>query len=127
MSKMVETPYIRLELLDSGILVASYKRRTLVTLEMAREIVQTRLDFVGREPRPVLIFNLGVVEVDKAARKYVSSGDGVAGIKAAATVTDNLATHFIMSFIYKFERLPMPVRNFTREDKAMEWLKVYLE
>jgi hypothetical protein len=126
MSKMVETPYVRLELLDNGILVATYKRRMLVTLEMAREIVQTRLDFTGREPRPVLVINQGVVEMDKAAREYVSSGDGLAGIKASAIIVDQLATLIIVGFILTKEQPAIPVRTYMRRNKAMEWLTTYL-
>jgi hypothetical protein len=121
-----DTPYIYLELRESGILVARYKRQRKLTLPMAREIVQTRLDFAGREPRPVLVANLGVVEMDKEARRYVSSGDGVRGIKASAILTESLATHFIMSFIVGFYRLPFPVRDFTTEDAALIWLSTFL-
>ena len=115
-----------MELLDNGILVATYKRRMLITLDMAREIVRTRLDFVGREPRPVLIFNQGVTQIDKPARRYVSSGDGVAGISAAAIVSDRLATNLIMSIIFKIEKPPIPARMFRHQDKAMTWLETYL-
>jgi hypothetical protein len=126
MNKVVETPYVRLELLENGILIASYKRWRRVTLEMAREIVQTRLDFTGREPRPVLIYNLGVVQFDKPARAYVSAGDGIAGVKAAAIMEDRLATSIIISFILTFERPPMPVRTFRDRTGAINWLETYL-
>jgi hypothetical protein len=126
MNQVIETPYIVMELLESGILVATYKRRTLVTLEMAREIVQARLAFTGREPRPVLLMNQGVVEIDKSARKYVSSDDGLAGIKAAAIIVDHLSTAIIMSFILSVERPEIPAKTFTRAEKAMRWLETYL-
>jgi hypothetical protein len=126
MGQEVETPYIRLELLENGILIATYKRRTLVTLEMAKEIVQTRLDFTGREPRPVMVINQGVIQIDKSARKYVSSNDGVAGIKAAAIIVNHLSTSIIMTFILTIERPEIPARMFTRQGKAMAWLERYL-
>jgi len=126
MNQVIETPYIVMELLESGILVATYKRRTLVTLEMAREIVQARLEFTGREPRPLLLMNQGVVEIDKSARKYVSSDDGLAGIKAAAIIVDHLSTAIIMSFILSVERPDIPAKMFTRAEKAMRWLETYL-
>lgn len=124
--RVVETDYIRLELLDNGILIATYKRQSRLTLEMAREIVQTRLDFVGLEPRPVLVLNEGVVQIDKAARKWVGSGDGVAGIKASAVVADKPFTYFIISLILQVERPPMPVRVCRTKERAMTWLEGYL-
>jgi hypothetical protein len=124
--RVVETDYIRLELLDNGILVATYKKQRLLTLAMAQEIVQTRLDFVGLDPRPVLVLNEGVVQLDKAARKWVSSGDGVVGISASAVVAKHPGTFFIMAFIFTVERPPMPARVYRSRDRAMAWLETYL-
>lgn len=125
MENTVETEFVRLYLEDE-ILVCHYKRARLINLDMAREIVGTRLRNFGREPRPVLIYNLGVVEMDKAARRYVSSGDGVSGIMAAATIADSNFTHYIMSLIYRMERPPMPARSFVDERRAVAWLKTFL-
>jgi hypothetical protein len=126
MNPVVETDYIRLELLPNGILIATYKRRIKVTLEMATEIVQTRLNFTGREPRPVLIYNQGVVKIEKSARKYVSSDDGIAGIKAAAIIVNAASTSIIMNFILRMERPDIPAKTFTSEKEAMTWLETYL-
>ena len=123
---VVETAYIRLELLDNGILVATYKKQKLITLEMAREIVQTRLDFVGLEPRPVLVLNEGVIQLDKGARKWVASGDGVVGISASAVIADHPGTFFIMALIFTIERPPMPARVYRSRDRAMAWLETFL-
>ena len=126
--KVHDTRYVRLELLESGILVAAYKRYRIVDLDMAREIVKARFDFVGRDAfLPVMVLNLGVIYMEKDARKYVSSGDGVAGIKAAAVLLDNnLATYYIMSLIRQVEQPPMPVRKFRKRDRALEWLTTFL-
>jgi hypothetical protein len=126
MNPYVETPYIHLELLESGILIATYKKRVLITLDIAREVVETRLNFTGREPRPVLIVNQGVVEIDKTARRYISTNDALAGIKAAAIIVDKLSTSIIMAFILSIERPEIPAKTFTRMDKAMVWLEKYL-
>jgi hypothetical protein len=126
MSQVVETDYIRLELLENGILIATYTRRVLVTLAMAQEIVKTRLDFTGRELRPVIIVNQGVIQVDKSARKYLSSDEGVAGISAAAVIVGHLSTSIIMSFILSVERPEIPARTFTSRARAMTWLEIFL-
>ena len=121
-----ETSLIKLELLDSGILVATYKRRKVITLDMAREIVQTRLDFAGREPRPVLVLNQGVLDMTREARHYVGTGDGIVGIKAAAAVRDQFSTFLIMSLIVRIEKPPFPHREFSRKQPALDWLSTFL-
>ena len=120
------TPLIHFALLDNGILVATYRKQKLLTLAMAQEIVQTRLDFVGRDPRPVLVLNEGVMQMEKEARKWVSSGDGIDGIIASAVVAGPLSTWFIMSLILQIERPPMPVRVCRKVDTAMAWLETFL-
>jgi hypothetical protein len=126
MNPHVETSYVRLELLDSGILVATYKKRALFTLEMAIDVVATRLSFAGRDPRPVLIYNQGVAEFARDARTYVSTRDGLVGIKAAAFMVDKLSTAFILRLILALERPPIPVKPCTTERQAMAWLEDFL-
>ena len=126
MSKVLDTDFVKLELLDSGILVATYKRRMQVNLSIAREIVRARLAFAGRMPRPVLVKNEGVVEMDREAREYVTSGDGIAGISAAAILTDQLSTIYIMSFIQTVAT-PFPMEHFAAEEEAMRWLSGFLD
>ena len=124
--KEKNTPFVHLALLDNGILVATYRRQKLLTLAMAKEIVQARLDFVGRDPRPILVINEGVIQMDKDARKWVSSGDGIVGVKASAVLAGPLSTWFIMSLILQVERPPMPVRVCRKQDRAMAWLETFL-
>ena len=126
MRNSLEMPYLRFELLPNGILVATYKSRVSITLEIAEEIVRTRLEFAGPEPRPVLIYNQGVVYFDKQARKYVSSEYGIAGVKAAAVVVDWSFTYLIMSYIFSVERPAIPVKTFASAERAMQWLSTYL-
>ena len=123
---MVETPYVKLELLPSGILVATYKRRALITLELAKEIVKTRLDFTGRTPRPVIVFNLGVLEFHRDAQYYVSHDEGVAGLSAGAIIKDHLSSALISSFILKVAKTQIPARAFYYPQKAMKWLETFL-
>jgi hypothetical protein len=129
MNPTVENDFIHLELLPNGILIATYKRRTLVNLAMAKTIVKTRLDFTGRDPRPVLIYNQGVVKIDKSAREYVSSNDGIAGISAAAIIVDKASTSMIMNFILSMQRPEIPARMFPlrKKDEAMAWLESFLK
>ena len=124
--KEIDTPLVHLALLNNGILVATYRRQKVLTLPMMKDIVQARVDFVGLEPRPVLLLNEGVMQVERAARRWVSSGIGVTGIKATAVLAGPLSTWFIMKLIAKVNRPPMPVEVFRTRAKAMAWLETFL-
>jgi hypothetical protein len=118
-----DTPYVHMELLESGILVARYKRGALLTLDMAKVIVRARFKLTGLEARPVLVVNQGLIGMEKAALRYLSSGEGVRGIKAAAVLMLPLSTNFIMSFVQGWpNRMPFPAKAFMREGPALRWL-----
>lgn len=121
-----ETDYLLMELLENGMLVATYKKVKLINLGIAREIVQARLDFVGPSPRPVMVLNDGALQMDKAARKFMASLDGVAGISAAAIVADHFTIFFFASIIIKIERPPIPVNICRSYHAAFAWLVQYL-
>ena len=124
---MVETDNIKLELLPSGILLATYKKQTVITLEIGQHIVKTRLAFTGLEPlRPVLMYNAGIVEVEYSARKYLSSGEAISGLSAAAVLVDKATSAIVMNFIMAIERPKIPVKLFSSEKKAFRWLETFL-
>src|SRR5689334_14785846 len=98
MNKTIETSIVKLELQDDGLLIGTYKKNPRFTLEMAKEVVRTRLEFTGPEPRVAIIFNEGVKSLDKDARNYLSSDEGIRGLIAVAYVLDNPFSSFIANF-----------------------------
>lgn len=89
MAKVLDTPYVHYEL-QSNLLIATYKKGLKVSLDMAKEIVNARLELTNHKPLLVIVYNQGVVSMDKKARDYLSSNEGVKGIIAAAIVLDSL-------------------------------------
>jgi hypothetical protein len=127
MNRYVETPYIHLELLENGILIATYKKRTIITLEMAKEIVSTRLAFAGVEPRPVLIYDEGVKVLDAQTTRFIGSEEALVGIKCSAIIARKLTTHLIMVAVLAIKkRKDIPAKLYRREKPAMEWLEKFL-
>ena len=122
MNPQLETDYVRFEL-EGDILVATYKKGKKINLEVARQIVQGRVDFMEGEPVVVLICNQGVISFDKEARAYLSSAEGTEGIKAAAILSETAATAIIGNFIIQVNQPHIPVRMFTNRDRAVGWLK----
>ncbi|TDW97074.1 DUF7793 family protein [Dinghuibacter silviterrae] len=120
------TPYVDLELLDNGILIATYKKQMQITLDMARQIVRDRLEFAGRTPRPLMLLNQGVVEMKRAALRYLSTAEGIAGISATAVVTGKANTYAIIELIMKLHKPPFPIKWVKNEEKAMKWLQQFL-
>lgn len=120
-----ENQFMRLELRD-GILFGTYKKGP-VTLEMAKEVITNRLNFTNHLDVPILINDSGLTSIDKDARAYLSSDEGVRGLKAGALVTNSIFGRHLANFFIKISVIKpkIPTRLFSTEAEAIEWLKQY--
>ncbi len=119
----LETPFVLLEI-DDDILVATYKAQDL-TYEIAMQAVESRLKMVKDDVYPCLIKDYSVAKIDKQAREYLASKDGVRGVSAAAILTDSLFKMTLVNFFIKVLPPPMPVKLFREEADARRWLKQF--
>lgn len=126
MANVQDTPYVLLEMKD-GILHGTYKKGLKITLEIARAIVAARLEFTEGKDLPAVIFNQGVVSMDKAARDFLASPDGTKGIKAAAMMLDSAFSSFLGNFYLSVNKPPMPVRIFTNTNAALKWIQKFVD
>jgi hypothetical protein len=124
MYKTLDTPYVKLELQDD-LLIGIYKKGLKINPDIAKEIVKTRQEFTGPQPVVALIYNQGVISVEKKARDYLSSDEGAHGIIAAAYILDNPFSSFMANFIISVSKTKMPVRTFARKEAALKWLQQF--
>jgi hypothetical protein len=117
--------YVNFEM-DNNILVATYKKASKINLEIAKTIVEARLNFTERKELPVLVYNQGVVSMDKLARDFLSSTEGVKGLKAGAIILDSPFTSLLSNFFIKVSKPKIPAKTFTNKTAALKWLKQYV-
>lgn len=118
-----ETPYLRMEMLSTGILIAEYKRGTKIDLPTAKEIVASRVAFTGERTVPVLLYIEGLLSIHRNARKYISSIEGVKYLSAAAIMKDSAFAAVVGNLFSSLNNpIKIPVRIFTNRQKAMTWL-----
>lgn len=125
MKQELDTDYVHLEIRD-GILVGIYKKGLKINLSIAREIVQARLAFTENKTLPAIIYNQGVISMDKEARQFLSSADGIKGLKAAAIILDSPFGSFLGNFFLAVNKTSMPVRIFSNIGSASKWLAQFL-
>jgi hypothetical protein len=122
MTDVIDTPFVHLEIRDN-ILFGTYKKGLKINLEIAKKIVDARLAFTkGRDMRAV-IYNQGVISMDKSARDFLASPEGTKGLSAAAMMLDSAFSSFLGNFYLSVNKPPMPVRIFTSTEAAVKWLK----
>ena len=121
-----ETDYVQLKLCD-GIIYITYKKGVTINLSVAKEIVKTRIEFTSNLVFPMLLFDEGVKSIDKEARDFFSSKEGIAKLSACAMVLKSVYSTFLGNFLIKITNPPIPVKIFTEEKKAKEWIAQYVK
>lgn len=122
MKKELSTPHVHF-MLSESLLTATYKKGLHIDLEIATDIVKSRRCFTSGKTLSVLILNGGVVSMSKEAREYLASGEGTAGIRAAAIVLKSVFGSFLGNFFLSVNKPEMPVKIFRYERTAVNWLK----
>lgn len=124
MHKILDTPYVHLVLQDD-LLTATYKKGLKIDLDIAKEVVRSRLEFADHKPIVALVYNAGVVSMTKEARDFLSSDDGVRGVIAGAIVLDSPFGSFLGNFYLSVAKPKRPIRIFSKPGTAMKWLQQF--
>lgn len=123
------TPLIEGEIADyyfdeTGILY-SYSKSILRTVENIGRNVSLVKQITNNKPVPLLIFLSDSPVPDKATRQF--STEQLPHIyKAMAMVSKPGLSQLIMRILFKFQSPPIPMKSFTDEQKAREWLEQFL-
>ncbi len=97
------------------------------TLDEAREVVAAVAKIGKGKKRPVLADARGVNSATREARRYYAGEEAAKVAGAAAVLVGSPISRMIASFFVSINRPDFPVRLFTSESEAMEWLKGFRE
>lgn len=126
MKKTLETSYVFFEI-ENGILIATYKPNTFITLKEAKEIVTSRLAFIDKPSLPTLVLNQGIIKMNKAARDYLASTEGIAGVKCAAILINSNFISITVNFFLRVTKTKLLVKTFTDKKDALAWLSGFTD
>jgi len=108
-------------LTDEGILI-SYSKSILRTVNNITANVELVKKITGNKPVPLLIYLKNSPIPDKETRKL--STEKLPEIYTAmAMVSKPGLSQLIMRILFKFQNPPIPIKSFTDDKKAMEWLR----
>jgi len=110
--------------MEDGILVSLSKspRRTVENIKGNIALVK---QITGNKKIPLLIYLSSSPIPDKETRKYVN--EQLPHVYSAmAMISKPGLSKFIMNFLFRLKPPPIPMKNFTDETEAKEWLKQYL-
>jgi hypothetical protein len=117
-----ETDFYKFQF-DGDIFYMTYKNGP-ITLEIAKEIVAKRQELMQGREIWALIDDFNLRSIDRDARVYLSTPEGIDGIRAGALlVTSPFAKHLANFFLKITVSKPViPTRVFTDKQEALDWL-----
>lgn len=121
----LDTNYVHL-LIKDKILIGTYKKNLRISLDVAKEIVRTRLSFTRGIPMPSMIISQGVVSMDKAAREYLASDEAIQGLTASAIIVHSSFSSFLGNFFLNVNKPRIPVKIFYKRAGAEKWLQQFI-
>lgn len=120
-----ESSYITMWMQD-GILCARYAPDLHVSIDVARIVVEARIFFSKGQSYPLWVDMKGIKSTTREARTYLASV-GATLVTAAALITGSPVNRTIGNIFLKIDKPPVPLKLFTDEQKAMEWVRGFLK
>ncbi|MDB5277473.1 MAG: hypothetical protein JWR61_2428 [Ferruginibacter sp.] len=110
---------------EDGILVSLSKspKRTVENIRSNAALIR---QITGNQPVPLLIYLSNSPVPDKAARKFATETLPVI-YSAMAMVSKPGLSKFIMNILFAVKPPPIPMKSFSDDIAAREWLKQYIQ
>jgi len=109
---------------DDGILVSLSKSPKRTVANISANVVLVK-QITSNKPVPLLIYLADSPVPDKETRKFSTEQLPVI-YSAMAMVSKPGLAKLIMNILFKFKPPPIPMKSFTDEKEAKEWLKQFL-
>ena len=119
-----ESSYITMWMSD-GILCARYAANLDVTLDVAKTVVEARIFYSKGQRYALWVDMRGIKSMTREARSYLASV-GATLVTGAALITGSAVNRTLGNIFLKIDKPPVPIKLFTDEQKAMEWVRQYL-
>jgi len=111
--------------LDSHGILYSWSKNPTRTVKNITQNIELVKRITGNKKVPLLIYLSKSPVPDKATRKF--STEQLPNIYTAmAMVSKPGLTKLIMNVLFKFKAPPIPMKSFTNDKEAREWLMQYL-
>jgi hypothetical protein len=110
---------------DDDILISSYQPKLKVDIDIARELVASRLDYSNGKPKFTLIDFTNIGTATKEARGYMNDPNGgLKGVLGGAFLANNAVATLFINLFLKINKPPIPARFFTKKEDALDWLQM---
>ncbi|MDD5434152.1 MAG: hypothetical protein PH343_01855 [Nitrospira sp.] len=127
MSEVIETRNGRIWLGDDGIVRYVTEPGTEETLDTAKETIAAILTVSKGKKRPLLVDIHAIKSITREAREFFGRDERERELTAIALLVGSPVSRIIGSVFIGINRPPNPLKLFTSEGDAIEWLKAFLK
>ena len=111
--------------IENGVLFLVYKRRLIMTLDVAKKIVEDRLKVSNGVSRPMFLDARNFLSTNRETMKYYKTKEVVQFVTAGAGLLGSYLGWLAGSIFIALEKPLVPTKLFTDEKKALKWLEKY--
>lgn len=127
MSEVIETRNARIWLGNDGIVRCLSKPGAEETLDTAKENVAGTWKVAVGHKRPLLVNMVAQKSITKEAREYYSGDDVANYSEATALIVGSPVSRVLGEVFIRLKKTNLPVKLFTSELDAIEWLKGFIK
>ncbi len=119
----IQLDFAKVSLLESGIICCEMFEFAVIGASEAKAMNDAIGVLSNYEPALILIKGGLTVQIEKGAREFSASDEGLAYTKADALVVRSLAQRLIATFYLRINKPKKPSRLFETEGEAISWLQ----
>ena len=111
--------------IENGILYLIYQQEAVVDKEAAIYLIKERHKMTNKVSYPMFVDLRGMKYITRDAREELKKGDGIKYVTAGAFLINNTIIRILSDYFIKFDKPPIPIKLFTDQEKALQWLQQF--
>jgi len=125
--KPIETRTAKIKIIEVGIINVTIKENAVQDLNDAKENIASCATLANKKKLVSLIDIRLAESIDREARNYYGGPENARITKAMALLIDSGFSRVMGNFFLGLNKPKMPTKLFTEKNKAIDWLKGFIE
>ena len=113
--------------MENGVVFTVYKPELKIDLAIAKETVNLRKSIHNGITIPVFVDIRNLKSVTNEAREWLAQKEAQEFLSAVAIFTNTPIQNLFANFYLKLSKPPIPTQLFSDKEKAIRWLKLFLQ
>ena len=109
--------------IEDGILVGIPKKKFHITMEVVKQLYESRLEVCNGKEYPTLIHINSVEYVNKELRDFHDNVSSIVGATAWAFVTPAKISQILINLYLTAMKTLVPTKYFSNKEDALKWLQ----